>query len=93
MALSVIMATCLNLVDGSTACTVTGAVNFQATNNKQMCTDYANASINEKLLESGKSGWAYGQCVERSTSTAVINAAVEYLESQGFKVKFNSYKG
>lgn len=92
MALSVIMVFCLSMADGETSCKVTGSSYFGATNDKVMCTEFANSAINDRLLESGKEGWAHGMCIDRSSYVDVTKRAVDYLEGEGFKVKFESYK-
>lgn len=93
MALSVIMVMCLSMVGGTTSCKVTGNSYIGTTTDKVMCSEFADAAINDRLLESGKMGWANGMCVDRSEYVDLTKRSVNYLEGKGFKVKFESYKG
>lgn len=92
MALSAILAVCLNTNDGSMSCSVTGRQFPDVTISEQKCSDQVNADINDALLESGRSGFAYGTCSDPSAYVAVTNAAVDYLKSQGYTVNFIPFK-
>lgn len=92
MALSAILAVCLNTNDGSMSCSVSGRQMPTAAISEQQCSDQVNADINDALLESGHSGFAYATCSDPSAYVAVTNAAVDYLKSQGYTVKFIPFK-
>lgn len=92
MALSAILAVCLNTNDGSMSCSVSGRQMPTAVISEQQCSDQVNADINDALLESGHSGFAYGTCSDPSAYVAVTNAAVDYLKSQGYTVNFIPFK-
>lgn len=93
MGLSVIMTVCLLAVDGTTICNVTGNSKYATYESEDECTESANSSINDALLESGKEGWASGVCVGRSAYVSVVKKSVSQLESEGYKVKFKAFKG
>lgn len=92
MALSAILAVCLNTNDGSMSCSVSGRQMPTAVISEQQCSDQVNADINDALLESGHSGFAYATCSDQSAYVAVTKAAVDYLKSQGYAVKFIPFK-
>lgn len=91
MALSVIMALCLSADIGKGTCRVTGSQSFAYGVTEAECSEIANNAINDELLKSGKVGFAYGTCSQRSAYTAVTKTAVEYLKSLGYKVEFKPY--
>lgn len=91
MALSVIMAVCLNMADGSTLCRVTGSQTFAFSVTKSTCTEISNNAINDELLRSGKDGFAVGFCSDRSDYAAATKETVKYLKDQGYKVEFKPY--
>lgn len=92
MPLSVVMTLCLLASDGSTSCTVSGRAVFKEAPGEEVCSELANAAINNRLLELGKEGFAYGTCTQRSSYVSVTNAAVKFLKSKGYKVSFQAYK-
>lgn len=92
MALSAILAVCLNTNDGSMSCSVSGRQMPTAVISEQQCSDQVNADINDALLESGRSGFAYATCSDPSAYVAATKAAVDYLKSQGYAVKFIPFK-
>lgn len=92
MPLSVIMTVCLLAVDGSTICSVTGNAKYATYESEEECSQSADSSINDALLESGKEGWASGICVERSAYVSAVKKSVSYLQSKGHKVTFKAFK-
>lgn len=91
MALSMIMALCLSMADGTKSCRVTGSQTFAYSVTEEACSEIANNAINDELLRVGKSGFAFGTCSQRSAYADVSRTIVEYLESQGYKVEFRPY--
>lgn len=92
MALSAILAVCLNTNDGSMSCSV-GSKQFpSAVVSEKECSNKVNADINDALLESGKSGFAYGTCSTPSSYVDRVNNIVYYLKSQGYTVNFIPFK-
>ncbi|MBO5392691.1 MAG: hypothetical protein J6A65_12945, partial [Pseudomonas sp.] len=73
-------------------CSVSGRQMPTAVISEQQCSDQVNADINDALLESGHSGFAYATCSDPSAYVAVTKAAVDYLKSQGYAVKFIPFK-
>ena len=93
MSISVMMAICFAMKDGSTECKVSALYDLPTTNNVEMCTSMADAKINDILLESGKEGWATGVCFPQDKYSAVVTRSVSFLEAKGYKVSFEAYKG
>jgi hypothetical protein len=93
MSISVMMAICFAMKDGSAECNVSAMYNLPTTNNVEMCTRMADAKINDILLESGKEGWATGVCFPQDKYSAVVTRSVSFLEAKGYKVNFEGYKG
>lgn len=92
MSLSVMMTMCLSMVDGTTDCKVSAMYALRTTRNVAMCSNSADAAINNRLLESGKEGWAKGLCFEQDKYSQMVTGAVAWLEKQGYKVTFTTYK-
>ena len=93
MAISVLMAMCLAMKDGSTECVVSGRYEDPRATSTELCSRKAEADINSVLLENGKLGWASGLCFDQEAYSAVVTRSVEFLESKGYKVKFVTYRG
>ena len=92
MALSAILAVCLNTNDGSMSCSVTGRQLPDVTVSEKQCSAQVNGDLNDALLESGHSGFAYATCASPSAYVDVTKAAVDYLKSQGYIVNFIPFK-
>lgn len=93
MSISVMMAICFAMKDGSTECKVSAMYDLPTTNNIEMCTSMSDAKINDILLESGKEGWATGVCFPQDKYSVVVTRSVSFLEAKGYKVNFEAYKG
>lgn len=92
MGLSVIMTVCLFAADGSTSCSIGGNSQYSSYKSESDCSQYADSSINDALLESGQNGWASGICVDRKDYVSAVKKSVSYLQSKGHKVTFKAFK-
>ena len=93
MLLSVIMTLCVSEINGSMSCVVSGRVSLNEPAGKTACTEYANAAVNNRLLASGREGFAAGFCTNRSDYVAATREAVKYLKREGYDVTFQVYEG
>lgn len=93
MAISVLMAMCLAMKDGSTECVVSGRYEDPRATSIAECSFEAEADINAILAEKNKAGWASGLCFDQEAYSAVVTRSVEFLELKGYKVKFVTYEG
>lgn len=92
MDLSAVLAVCLNTNDGSMSCSVTGRQLPDVAVSEKQCSAQVNGDLNDALLESGHSGFAYATCSSPDAYVSVTNAAVDYLKSKGYAVKFIPFK-
>lgn len=93
MSISVMMVMCLAMKDGTKECNVSGRYYQPDVTSVDDCSNAADSAINDALLESNKEGWAKGVCFTQDKYSQVITRAVEFLESKGYKVNFEAYKG